>query len=490
MRKPNKLVALIFAILASIAMLLPTSAYAASGTNNDNGSITINNAEPGHTYNAYQVLVLESYNTDKGVYSYKANTDWANWLAKQTQYVSIDEGYVTWVKDADVKAFAKAAIAYAKEKSIKPADTQVASAAAEGSQYSTVKFENLNLGYYLVDTTLGSLCALDTTNPDVEMYEKNEGPGVNKEVQEDDGQSWGDENTAQIGDTVNFRTTIAAKPGAVNYVLHDDMDEGLTLNADSIKVEDLNKGAGANSGDYHVVTDGLNDGCTFEVVFHRSFLDTITAKRNLVVTYDAVLNENAKVYEIPNTNKTRLEYGNNTTPDYTPWTKTETYTFMFDIVKTDSDNQLLDGAEFELYTAQTGGSKIALVKEGEGVYRLATAKEQAADGFQSAVIVAKDGRATVNGLDDNTTYWLEEIKAPEGFNKLDGRVEIKFGEKANISTTMTGNKWNEGDGGVHIVNNTGSELPSTGGIGTAIFYALGGALVLGAIVFLSRKRVK
>ncbi len=488
MRKPNKLVALIFAILASIAMLLPTSAYAA--TNDNSGSITIKDAEPGHTYNAYQVLVLESYDKDAKAYSYKANADWANWLAQQTQYVSIDEGYVTWVKDADVKAFAKAAIAYAKEKSIKPADTQVASAAAEGSQYSTVKFENLNLGYYLVDTTLGSLCALDTTNPDVEMYEKNEGPGVNKEVQEDDGQSWGDENTAQIGDTVNFRTTIAAKPGAVNYVLHDDMDEGLTLNADSIKVEDLNKGAGANSGDYHVVTDGLNDGCTFEVVFHRSFLDTITAERNLVVTYDAVLNENAKVYEIPNTNKTRLEYGNNTTPDYTPWTKTETYTFMFDIVKTDSDNQLLDGAEFELYTAQTGGSKIALVKEGEGVYRLATAKEQAADGFQSAVIVAKDGRATVNGLDDNTTYWLEETKAPEGFNKLDGRVEIKFGEKANISTTMTGNKWNEGDGGVHIVNKTGSELPSTGGIGTAIFYALGGALVLGAIVFLSRKRVK
>ena len=208
------------------------------------------------------------------------------------------------------------------------------------------------------------------------------------------------------------------------------------------------------------------------------------------MTYDAVLNENAKVYEIPNTNKTRLEYGNNTKTDYTPWTETKTYTFKFDIVKTDSGNQLLDGAEFELYTAQTGGSKIALVKEREGVYRLATAKEQAADGFQSAVIVAKDGRATVNGLDDNTTYWLEETKAPEGFNKLDGRVEIKFGEKANISTTMTGNKWNEGDGGVHIVNNTGTELPSTGGIGTAIFYALGGALVLGAIVFLSRKRVK
>lgn len=491
MRKPNKLVALIFAILASVAMLLPTSAYADSGINDNSGSITINDAEPGHTYNAYQVLVLESYDTDAKAYSYKANTKWEKWLRTQIQYVSFDnQGYVTWVKGADTAAFAKAAIAQAKEASINPADTQVAPAAATGSQYSTVKFVNLNLGYYLVDTTLGTLCSLDTTTPGVEMFEKNEGPGSNKEVLEDDDQSWGSENTAQIGDTVEFRTTIAAKPGAVNYVLHDDMDEGLTLNVDSITVEDLTKGSDASNGDYHVVTTGLGDGCTFEVVFHRSFLDSITAQRNLVVTYDAVLNENAKVYEIPNTNKTRLEYGNNTKTDYTPWTETKTYTFKFDIVKTDSGNQLLDGAEFELYTAQTGGSKIALVKEREGVYRLATAKEQAADGFQSAVIVAKDGRATVNGLDDNTTYWLEETKAPEGFNKLDGRVEIKFGEKANISTTMTGNKWNEGDGGVHIVNNTGTELPSTGGIGTAIFYALGSALVLGAIVFLSRKRVK
>ena len=107
MRKPNKLVALIFAILASIAMLLPTSAYAANGTNNNNGSITISDAEPGHTYNAYQVLVLESYDTEAGAYSYKANEDWADWLAKQTQYVAIDtQGYVTWVKDADVAAFA------------------------------------------------------------------------------------------------------------------------------------------------------------------------------------------------------------------------------------------------------------------------------------------------------------------------------------------------------------------------------------------------
>ena len=176
MRKPNKLVALIFAILASVAMLLPTSAYADSGTNDNSGSITINDAEPGHTYNAYQVLVLESYNKDAKAYSYKANADWANWLAQQTKYVSIDDqGYVTWVKDANVKAFAKAALAHATEAKIVAKATKTADSA-------TVSFTGLNLGYYLVDTTVGTLCSLDTTTPDVVMEEKNDLPGINKEV--------------------------------------------------------------------------------------------------------------------------------------------------------------------------------------------------------------------------------------------------------------------------------------------------------------------
>lgn len=474
MRKPNKLVALIFAILASVAMLLPTSAYADSGTNDNSGSITINDAEPGHTYNAYQVLVLESYNTDKGVYSYKANEDWADWLAKQTQYVSIDEGYVTWVKDANVKAFAKAALAHATEAKITAKATKTADSA-------TVRFTGLNLGYYLVDTTVGTLCSLDTTTPDVVMEEKNDLPGINKEVKEDSTDSWGDENTAEIGQTVEFKTTISAKPGAESYVLHDVMSAGLTLDPGSIEAAGLTKGQNAQSGDYHVIATGLTDGCTFEVVFHQSYLDTITSDTNIVVTYDAVVNENAVIAGDGNSNKTQLKFGEDS--DYeTTWDETKTYTYKVDVVKTDGDNKVLDGAEFKLYDAKTGGNEIPLVKVSDGVYRFAK------KGETGVVATTKDGQLEIKGFDANTTYWLEETKAPEGYNKLAERVEIAVKE-ANIDATVNGDGiWQKG--GVHIVNYTGSELPSTGGIGTAIFYALGGALVLGAIVFLSRKRVK
>ena len=115
-------------LLAMIMVLsMSTVAFATHGTNDNSGSITINNAEKGHTYNAYQVLVLESYNTDVGAYSYKANDKWKNWLESQTKYVSIDaQGYVTWVKDADVAAFAKAALAHAEEANINPVATKTA----------------------------------------------------------------------------------------------------------------------------------------------------------------------------------------------------------------------------------------------------------------------------------------------------------------------------------------------------------------------------
>ncbi|MBM6687059.1 hypothetical protein H9X89_16030, partial [Faecalicatena contorta] len=97
-------------------------------------------------------------------------------------------------------------------------------------------------GYYLVDTTVGTLCSLNTTNPDAVMEEKNDLPGINKEVKEDSTDSWGDENTAEIGQTVEFQTTISAKPGAESYVLHDVMSAGLTLDPDSIEAAGLTKG--------------------------------------------------------------------------------------------------------------------------------------------------------------------------------------------------------------------------------------------------------
>lgn len=470
MRHLKKFFGAVVAALMVFAMTV-TPALAAHGTNNNFGSITIDNAEEGHTYSAYQVLVLESYNTDANAYSYKAASGWGDWLKTQTQYVSVDaQGYVTWVQNADAAAFAKAALAHAEANKIAPTATQTATS-------STVTFSSLNLGYYLVDTTLGTLCSLDTTVPNATMKEKNEVPSQEKEVQEDSDGSWGDKNTAEIGDTVNFRTTIQVKPGAESYVLHDVMTEGLTLDPDSVTVANLNKGT-----DYTVAT-GTADGCTFEITFSQTYLDSVTADIELTVTYNAVLNEDAKIYTDAETNRTWLDYGDDTNTKSTPPSETKTYTFKVDVVKTDEDDKVLDGAQFKLYDAKTGGNEIALVKVSDGVYRLAKDGETGVE-----YITTVNGELEIKGFDANTNYYLEETKAPDGYNKLAERVEIPVKE-ANLEASVSNGVYQSG--GIHVVNKAGSLLPTTGGMGTTIFYVAGGAIVVAAAATLVyRKRME
>lgn len=475
MRHLKKLLGLVMATVLVFAMTVtPALAWNNVDGLNGNGSITINNAEDGHTYKAYQVLVLESYNTEAKAYSYKANAEWEDWLKNQKAYVSIDaQGYVTWVKNADAAAFAKAALAHAKEASIEPTATKTADS-------TTVEFTNLNLGYYLVDTTVGSLCSLDTTTPNVEMSEKNEIPPVKKEVQEDSTGNWGDKNTAEIGDTVKFRTTITAKKGAQSYELHDVMSKGLTLNDNSIKVQV--GGSDLAAENYTIKTTGMTDDCDFEIEFAQSYLDTITADTEIVVTYTAVVNEDVEVFDVPNTNKTQLKFGDDHR-DETTWDETETYTFKVDVVKTDEANKVLDGAQFKLYNAKTGGNEIALVEESAGVYRLATDGETGVE-----YITTVNGQLEIKGFDADTNYYLEETKAPDGYNKLAERVEIAV-KDANLEASVSNGTWQTG--GIHVVNKAGSLLPTTGGMGTTIFYVAGGAIVIAVVATLVyRKRME
>ncbi len=165
--------------------------------------------------------------------------------------------------------------------------------------------------------------------------------------------------------------------------------------------------------------------------------------------------------------------------------ETKTYSYSFDLVKTDNSNKLLAGAQFELYTNKNCTDKVALVKVGND-YRVASATEKATTKFTSAVIVSNDtSKITVNGLKGETSYWLKEIKAPEGYNELEEPYEFIMGAD-NMSATLNGTQW--GDGGVHVINNAGTVLPSTGGMGTTVFYVVGGGLMAVAVVLLVTKK--
>lgn len=445
-------------------MVLSLSVCAfAAGTN----SITVNGAQGGETYKIYKMLDLK-VDLDKNAYSYTVNDAWKAFFTGEgagAAYVTIDNGYVTWKAGMDtaenMEAFAKAAAKYAS-------DNEVAAVAEQTpAADSNIVFNNLDSGYYLITSTNGTLAMVDTTpaNTDPVVDEKNPNPTIDKEVMEDSTGTWGDSNSAQIGDTVYFRTTVNLKHGAKNYVLHDVMGEELTLNAGSITVVGLTKGT-----DYTVVTSDLSDGCDFEVRFTQSYLNTISTETEVVVTYSAVLNEKAKV-ESSALNKTQLTWGDK---NGTTWDQTETKTYEFAVLKyagTDSEKNPLAGAEFQLKDAS--GNVVMLIKVSDTVYRVANGNEAGA--VDSFTTVATD-KIVIKGVDLDK-YTLVEIEAPEGYNKLKDSVAITV----NADNALV----------VEVPNNTGAELPSTGGIGTTIFYVVGGILVVGAAVVLTtRKRME
>lgn len=468
MKRTKRIASVLLALVMALSLI--TTAFAAG----ENGSITIDNAVVGKTYTIYRIFDLNSHNDDYTAINYKVSAKWAAFFqdgAKGLDYVTIDDqGYVTWKVDADKAAFAKDAYAFAQASSI-PNDGQ------NKATNSTVKFENLTLGYYLVQSDLGVLCSLDTTMPNVTIKEKNSQPTVDKQVQENSNGTWGDTNDANIGDTVNFKTTINVVDGQPkNYVLHDKMSNGLTFDAGSVEVKIGDRTLTPGS-DYTLIANP-KDGCTFEIEFKENVLKPNDV---VIVTYSATLNEKAVIYPEPNTNETKLVYGEGSE---TTWDETKTFTYQFDLVKTKTDKTVLDGAEFKLYDAKTEGNEIALIDEGKGVYRVATAAEKDADGFVSATI--KAGKVTIKGLDSGT-YYLEETKAPAGYNVLAERVEVKI-DHANLTATVEGDTYVSG--GVQVINQTGAELPSTGGIGTTIFYAVGGLLVVAAgVLLVTRKRM-
>ena len=455
------------------------------------GSITINGVSKGNTYAVYELLYLESYNVADGAYSYKATAKWADFFTtdQAKQYMATDkDGYVTWIaaEDDDTKAtFAKGVLSYAKEKGITPDASFIYNndVTLEDNSY---KFEGLNLGYYLVDSTVGALCGLTTTNPDASVNAKNGIPTVDKQVQEDSTEQWGAHNTADIGQTVKFRVTINVHAGAENYVLHDVMSAGLTFQKIE-KIEHVIPGSNTHEVQndeylkYTIKTanETVTDGCAFEIEFSKEFCDKLEANDKIIVYYSAMLNRNAVIANGGNENMAWLGFGegNKSNED-----AVLTYTYGVDIVKTDSSNKLIKGAKFRIYDAANGGNEIKVVKTDDGKgYRRARADETGVN------IEVENGQIRVVGF-DNGVYYLEEVEAPDGYNKLSARQRFIISD-GNLDAVFNGDIYSTGSG-VHVVNKTGSMLPETGGLGTVLFTVLGSAVVLGTgVVLVTKKRM-
>lgn len=396
-----------------------------------------------------------------------------------TNYFKINEnGYATWngdTTDSRKAEFAQKALAYAKD-----AANGITNNGSTKATGTTVSFSGLSLGYYLVDSSVGTLCSLDTTKPAATIQEKNGVPSVDKIITSGgvvsaDGKS----NSANIGDTVYFKTTITAQPGAQNYVLHDKMTDGLTFN----NTVEVKKGESTvESSKYTLNTTGLTDGCAFEIEFKTDFCDTLNANDTITVTYSAVLNEKAKIGNVDkNTNETWLKYGDSkNTQHKNTTTKTfEMNVFKFHIDKNDLNTEKgLAHAVFTLSKKSDGTEPIKLIDKSSNVYRVA--KKGEADTV-TTITSPESGEFKIQGLGAGT-YYLTETKQPAGYNKLSGPVTVVIDETGLV-------KVGESEANpVKVENKTGTVLPSTGGAGTTMIYLVGAVLVLGSGVVLATKR--
>lgn len=468
-----------FAVLMALVLVLSMGTVAlAAGETTPTGSITINNAVEGESYTIYKMFKYEPLagDTTKGRYI----AEDAKWTAfvngDANAYLAFDEdaGTIKWVGALDdegnpdaeaVSALAKAAVAYAKANDI--------AGTTKEANSTTVTFDNLALGYYAVDTSLGTICALTTTKTAATVEEKNGQPTVIKKILEDGTPV--DANNVAIGDTVNYQATITAGKGTVNYVLHDTMSKGLTFDG-TVVVKNTTDGYTLVAGtDYTFKTPG-NCGCTFEIDLTDAYeTEKLSEGETIVVTYSATLNSDAEIGNTGNPNEIVLKYGDaqETTKD-----TVITYTTKLVIDKVDEAGAALAGAGFTLFK-----------KNAEGTYEVVK-------------VIAADATTTQfvwTGLSEGD-YKLSETTTPAGYNTIkDIEFTITCTEPTEVTSADDEAAWGSSkpteiilqDDGTFkgtIVNKTGSLLPETGGIGTTIFYVVGLALMLGAAILLITKK--
>lgn len=458
-----------------------------------NGKVTVTNVKPGETYKIFKILTLESFDETKGAYSYIRNGDaWDGFINSSAakKYIETNnEGYVTFKDDQKneigARNFGLLAMEYVKKKNINPTKTAIASE-------KNVVFDQLQLGYYLVETSTGTACSIDTTHPEVEIRDKHASPSVSKSIVNGGTISNNRKrNSMNRGDNVFFETIINVKPNVTNYCLHDYMDNNLKYShtlVDGIayyrneKNENLKRKFLKRDTDFFS-TKNTNDDCDFHVTFTKEFYEEYQDDINsgkltqIYIKYMATMKDDAPI-DTPLVNTSYLTYGENSR---TEESKTETFTYSIPIFKYTGYNKALSGAKFILSKnpIPTEDNALKFVQSGSNF-------DYSSKNGNVTLTSYSDGKINIKGIQADT-YYLKEIEAPKGYNLIKTPIKIVVTSDANGKGVVKVD--NDVVDQVNVLNNYGSLLPSTGGMGTTLIYAIGCILVLssGVVLFLKRR---
>lgn len=445
-----------------------------------NGSITVSNTTQDESYKLYKVFDA-TYEGDKVAYTYDGtNSAFLAALQASTSPFTVSEynGVYSVVRkentaDDDVINFVKD------------------NAANFGSALQTldgnggeIKFEGLDYGYYYITSTLGVAVTIDSATPNATVIDKNQETTVDKQESVDEvhwlyegmGKVEDPVPTQMVGMKVNYKLTgtvtqYIGKDQVTFLLFTDTLSEGLTANKD-VKVK-----VGGAEVNAEVNYDGQTT--TIKLVTADANLKPIyPSNAQYEITYSATVNE--KAVDMVQNNEVKLTDNNGNTIGKD---RTDVVNYNIFLVKKDAKTgDVLAGAEFKLFTTETGNVEIPVVLvSGTGdatstennVYRVATADEITKGETVKTMVTGTTGVIEVKGF-ANGTYYFEETKAPAGYNRLETRTPV----------TVNGANTAE----IPVLNNSGSLLPSTGGIGTTIFYILGGILIVAGIAYFIVRR--
>ena len=487
MKQAKKLVSLLLTLVMVLAMSVNVFATNDNGgtttVTGTTGTITVDNPQADQTYTAYKIFDVV-YNEDKTAYSYTIDgtSEWFSVVATKVADGTVTSNItgLTFEKaysgDTYVVITGNNFRAAEFANTLKSNTTGKKSGTALTVAGGKATVTGLELGYYFVTSTSGALCNLTTTNPDVTIHDKNDVPFEKTD----------DKDSVEVGETVTY--TITGKvPDATGfttytYEISDTMTDGLTFNKDvKVKIGDT------VINDATVTYDVANDANSFKVSIPVMNYQKQIGKP-IEVTYTAVVNEKA-VAKVEK-NKATLTYSNDPTDSEktttTPPDEETVYSAKIIIDKYTTDDgttKKLSGAVFALYKEVTEND-LTLYYQYTAATETEGAKVKWVADINDATHVTTDdnGAAKFDGLKDGT-YYLEETKAPAGYNLLSEPVEVTIdGAKAtteNVSS-LTVTKG--------VENNTGAELPATGGMGTTMFYVVGSILLIGAAVLLITKK--
>lgn len=494
MKKMKKLLSLVLSVVMVVAMGVTVFAEG-----NATYSISIKEAKKGHTYAAYQIFSGKLEDQTLSDVAWGAGVDTTTSVDGKTliQAINAIDGFASCT---DAKSVAKALEGKTSDvvdQFAKVVDKYLATAAGTATAPANGKYtiSGLTAGYYFVKDT-ANITGDDAQTKFIvevlgnkEVEPKSSVPTVEKKVKEKNDTTnqetgWQDAADYDIGDDVPFQLTgtmpsTLADYDTYSYTFTDTLSAGLTRNND-VKVYLVNGKDKTDVTNSFTISDVVDNKFTVSCANVKGIDGvTVTKSSKFVVEYTANLNENAVIGSAGNPNNVKLTFSNNPNGEGTgdtPEDKVIVFTYKIVANKVGEDKKPLEGAGFTLYKIVNGEE----VQVGEEITGVTT--------------------FTFNGIDAGE-YVLKETKVPAGYNKAE---DLHFTVSATYDTdsadpklkelTVTENDTfttnvSDGSATTTIENRKGSVLPSTGGIGTTIFYVIGGILMVGAgVILISRKR--